>query len=356
MEMTSLHFGDYKQLLNKVYENNPCYRDSLSRTVKSILQSKLEICNSSWIQGVMIKEKGQIVAACLYCIVDRMEDTLQMAYFESLENKEEAVHLLIDYGRKIAQDHGIQKILIGLNLHVNYGLGFLASHFQTAQSLGSAYHPPYYVKYFAPLATETIDLISYQANMGFFDFKLNQRVKDRIRSKYQVRKANFKKLEQEAKHYTRINNQAFQTHRFYYQRRVEEDLELFKEYRLFLKEENLLFLQYEDEPVGFMLWYPDFNQLTKPGETLGVKALIKSRLFPTKINRFKLVELGVVPKHQKSGGVWLLFDQCYQIVKDRYEICESGWILDENKDSKAFGERWGDQIYKQYQVFMIQLG
>ena len=41
--------------------------------------------------------------------------------------------------------------------------------------------------------------------------------------------------------YTSLNNQAFQSHRFYYQRRKEEDLELFQDMKLLLKDENLLF-------------------------------------------------------------------------------------------------------------------
>lgn len=58
-------------------------------------------------------------------------------------------------------------------------------------------------------------------------------------------------MEEEAKVYTRINNDAFRDHLFYYERVEEEDLELFKDFKLLLKE-NLLFVEKDGVEVGFM--------------------------------------------------------------------------------------------------------
>jgi len=307
------------------------------------------------IKPIMIIESGRIVAVCTFAIVDRMKDTLQIAYFEALENQEEAIDFMMNHAKSLAAEHGIKQILVGLNFHVNYGLGLLADSYDEVQSFGGAYNPPYYIDYFSKYAHEEIKLVSYLTEIENLNFNLNDRLLDKIKEKYHVRPADFKNIEKEAAIYTYLNNQAFKNHLFYYERRLEEDLELFKEFKLLLKEENLLFMEYEGKPIGFMLWYPDYNQLIKPGGSLGLKTLIWSKLFSSKINRFKIVEIGVLPEFQKKGAILSLFLRCAEITKDRYKYCEAGWILESNHASRTLGLRWGDQEYKQYKVFLINL-
>ncbi len=345
----------YVKFCKDIYKDNIYYRDIMSPTLKSILLGKAEICKSSIIKPILISDSGEIVMVCTFAIVDRMKDTLQIAYFEALENQEEALEIMMTYGRKMAEEHGIKKILIGLNFHVNYGLGLLANNFQEVQTFGGAYNPPYYIEYFKKYAHEEINLVSYIGNVKDFDFGVKERLMKKVTAKYTVRKADFNQIKREAELYTNINNEAFKQHKFYYERRLEEDLELFNDFKLLLKEENLLFVEDEGNPIGFMLWYPDFNELIKPNETMGSKTIIWNKLFSHKIQRFKIVELGVVPAYQKTGAVLALFNHCWQIVKDKYQYCESGWILEENYASKGFGLRWGDKEYKEYKVFLIHL-
>lgn len=346
---------DYIRFCRGVYKNNIYYRDIMSTSLKSILTGRAQICKSSIMRPIMVMDDGKIVAVCIFAIVDRMQDVLQIAYFEALENQGEAVEKIVDYGKQLAQEHHIKKVLIGLNFHVNYGLGLLASHYEEAQSFGSSYNPPYYIDYFQKYADEKINLVSYKAKMNQFEFGVTERIMNKIKKKYRVRQANFKDIKGEAEIYTNLNNHAFRCHKFYYERRLQEDLELFQEFKPLLKEENLLFLEHEGRPIGFMLWYPDYNELLKPGETLGLKIVIKNKLFSHKIKKFKIVEIGVLPEFQRNGAVLALFNQCKEIVENRYEFCESGWILEDNLASRGFGFRWGDQESKRYQVFLINL-
>lgn len=345
--------GDYLALYKEVYKDNIYFRDSMSMVLKGILTGKSLICKSSMIKPILVLKSKKVVAACTFGIVDRMNDTLQLTFFEALPNQENAIEKILDYGSQLAKEQGINKILIGLNFHVNYGLGLLADNYTSLQSFGSSYNPPYYIDYFKKYASEEINLVSYMGKMDRFDSILNEGLSNRIVNKYKVRKADFKNIERDVGIYTDLNNRAFCNHRFYYERRAEEDIELFKDFKLLLKEENLLILEYEGTPVGFMLWYPDFNQLIRPGEPIGIKTVIKNKFFSYKINKFKIVELGVLPEFQKKGGVLALFNKCRQLVKNRYEFCESGWVLEDNLDSKGFGLRWADE-YKRYKVFLIK--
>jgi len=346
---------DYLAFCKEVYNHNPYYRDTMSRALEDILKGKSLICKSSRISPILVVDSDKVVAACTFAIVDRMPDTLQLTFFEALENQAKAVAKIMDYGKVLAKEQGISKILIGLNFHVNYGLGLLADHYETVPSFGTAYNPPYYIDYFKAYADEEVNLVSYLGKMDKFDLGMDQRLLDRLTAKYTVRKADFKNIKKEVEIYTKLNNHAFSQHRFYYERRLEEDLELFKEFRLLLKEENLLILEYQGKPIGFMLWYPDFNELIKPGEAIGLKTVIKNKFLAHKIKKYKIVELGVLPEFQKKGAVMALFQKCRQLVENRYELCESGWILEGNLASKGFGLRWTDEEYKHYKVFLVHL-
>lgn len=345
--------NEYIQFCKSIYQQNIYYRDSMSRVLKSILRGKAQICKSSRIFPIMVLDEGRIAAVCTFAIVDRMKDTLQLTYFEALPRQEKAVKEMLAYGRTLARQHGIETILIGLNFHVNYGLGLLADHYEHVQGFGTAYNPPYYIDYFQRFGGEEFNLVNYLTQMEGFDFRVDHRFISRITEKYQVRKASFRHIEREAGIYTDLNNRAFREHAFYYERRAEEDLELFREFRLLLKEENLLFLEHSGKPVGFMLWYPDYHELMGPGEALGIKTLIKNKLFSHKIKKFKIVELGVLPEYQKNGGVYALFHKCRELVGNRYDYCESGWILEHNLASRGLGFRWADKEYKHFKVFRI---
>jgi hypothetical protein len=346
---------EYIGFCRTVYKGNIYYRDTMSLVLDSILSNKAEICKSSATVPVMVLNEGRVAAVCIFAVVDRMSDVLQMTHFEALENQETAVDALFEYGRKLAVERGIKTITVGFNLHVNYVLGILANRYEEVQSFGNAYNPPYYIDYFKRYKPHEVNFTNYLTDIKNFDFGIRKKVKDRISSRYNVRKADFRNMKREAEIYTRVNNLAFREHKFYYERRINEDLELFKEFRFFLKEENLLFLEHDGETIGFMLWYPDFSQLIKPGESLGIRTFLRNKLFGKRINRFKLVELGVVPEYQKSGAVMALFSKLEELTANRYEFCETGWILQNNTSSLDLCSRWAEKEYKNYKIFLIQV-
>jgi hypothetical protein len=345
----------YFQFVKRLNALDPLRRDILSPTIESILKGKSVFSKSVFLQPVLVEEGRETVAACVFALVDRMPEQMQLACFEALPNQEKAVELLIEHGKALARLKGAKQLLVGLNFHVNYGLGILADGFQDIPTFGSAYNPEQTLHYFEKYAAEEVSLTTYWKDLTGFEVPVSDRLRQRMDSNYSVVQADLKDLEHTASIYTQINNAAFGHHRFYYERRVEEDIELFRDFKAFIKPENLLFLYLGDEPVGFMLWYPDFNQLMKPGETIGLRTWLRWKLGPGRINTFKIVEIGVVPEHQSRGGILKLFEACQEIVRGRYRWCEAGWILSDNTASRGFGERWADRENHHFKVFLIEV-
>lgn len=345
----------FLKFYKKQYVNNPLKRDSLSGLVKGLLYGKSELCKSVDLEPLIVMEKNKIIMICILAYAHRLPDYIQMGFFESEEFNVVAFQFIMDRAKKLAREKGATKISGSLNIHVNYGLGFLASDYDKKQSFGMAHNPEFYHKYFEINGFKAIEMISYKKNMMNMDELLDEDLRKKIDGSYTVREVDFRNLKSETNIYTDINNEAFREHLFYYPRKKEEDFELFKDLRFLLKSENLLFVEKSGEPVGFMLWYPDFHQLMKPSETVGLRTVIKNKLFSKRLRTFKIVEMGVIPGEQSKGAILALFDYCFQCTKGKFDQVESGWILADNMKSKNFGIKWADGESKQYKAYIKDL-
>ncbi len=358
MELISVTDDNKKDFLNfykKQYLNNDLKRDTLSGMLKNILYGNSELCSSVDTEPVMVVDNNEIIMISLLAHAYRMPEYLQICFFESNKFNMDAFKLILDRAKDIAKEKKASKLTGSLNIHVNYGLGFLASDFDKKQSFGAPYNPEFYNDYFEKSGFETIDMLSYKKNMVNSAELINNDVREKLKEIYTVREADFKNFKKEIEIYTKVNNEAFRDHLFYYPRKTEEDYELFKELKYLMKEENLLFVEKQGEPVGFMLWYPDFNEIIKKCESASVKTVIKSKLFKSNIKTFKIVEMGVIPSERNKGAILSLFDYCFKCTKGRYDTMESSWVLSENIKSKSFGIKWADEESKHYKAYVKEI-
>lgn len=346
-------FAAMLKFQKEIYRGNQNYRDHQSRTLKALFRRKMEIQKKSEIVPIVVEQNHQIVGMAFLAVIDRMADKLQIAFLE-MKNDAKIAERIVEFAKDFAHKRFIRTILIGLNFHVNYGMGLLASDFDKVQSIGSSYNPAYYIEHLEKLATTAKNLVSYKGLIEDIKLNLSPALKRRI-AQFEVRTADFKNIEETARIYGQINNQAFAEHDYYYESREAEDIELFNEYKLFLKPENLLFAYKDDLPIGFILWYPDFNQLIGGGQELGLWAFIKSRLTPGRIDTMKFTEFGIIPQYRRSGALYAMLTRCYELNEGRYRFIESGWILDDNSSSKNVTTHFIKKESKHYKVFEINL-
>ena len=358
MELITVNKNNIKDFLNfykNQYLNNDLKRDTLSGMLKSLLYGKSEICKSVDIRPLMIVHKDEITMISVLAHAQRMPEYVQICFFESDKFNMDAFNLILDKATKMAKEKKAGKLTGSLNIHVNYGLGFLSSDYDKNQSFGSAHNPKFYNDYFEKSGFETIEMVSFKKNMVNSPELINNNIREKLNQIYTVREVDFKKFSQEIELYTKINNEAFVDHLFYYPRKTEEDYELFKDLKYLIKRENLLFVEKAGVPVGFMLWYPDFNELIKKNETVGVRTVIKNKFYHNKIQNFKIVEMGVIPSERNRGAILALFDYCFKCTNGRYNSMETSWILSQNIKSKSFGIKWADEESKHYKAYVKEI-
>lgn len=337
------------------YKENPLARNTMSGLLKDILFGNSIMSKSIEIIPLLVVENNKIYLTCLLAHAKRMPDTLQISFFESCEYTKEGFDLIYKKALEVAKDYKATKISGSLNIHVNYGLGFLADSYNELQSFGMAYNKDHVHKYFKDCGFKEKELVTFKKSTLHMESPVSSFIKKRLAKNYRVRELDLKNLKEEAKIYNDINNDAFKDHLFYYKRDPDEDVELFKNFKPLLKAENLLFVEKAGKAIGFMLWYPDFNELIGPGESLGLKTFIRYKILNQKIEKFKIVEIGMIKEEQGLGGVLALFDYCYEKTKNKFNRFESSWVLWDNTKSRGFGDKWADGISRTYKAYILEL-
>ncbi|MBO4701458.1 MAG: hypothetical protein J5625_02215 [Lachnospiraceae bacterium] len=352
--------ADSKKLQNKflsfrkkIYGEKKLYVDNSFFMLKEIFSDKLHFTKSLSITPLMVEDdENNILCEGIIAVARDLPEYVQLCFFEALEGVSEAVNLLVDEAGKIGKSKGCKRLVIGLYGHVNYGLGFLDSHFDKVNSFSSPGNPSFYNDYFRSLKCEEVKLNSYFTHSLDGRLMRYEKILEKLNREYEFKKFDKKHFEEYSKMYTDLNNKCFTDHKYYYVRDYKDDEEMLKELFLFMKEDSLIFAFKDGKPAGFILWYPDFNELAKPGEAFGTKHYFKNIFGNKKIKTCKVMEYGVLDEYRGVGLPFALIAHVYSILSN-YGVSqvESSWILADNEDSNSFCKAFCDELYKEYVVY-----
>jgi len=387
IRLTNKDAEKYLKFYRGVYRSYPKKKDDMGDFLERILEGKsplnqrldfvpVLVCKEQdgkkpkWSPGKngKIPIMGAVLARC-----HGLPEYLQISFFEATEKNSEAFSLILKAAETLAKKWDCKTLTGGLNLHVNYGLGFLGEDTDEA-GFGMNYNPLFYNDLFREAGFFQRELVTYQLEMKDYRLPLKEETRSRLTKNYYVEKTRWKKLKKTVETYTTLNNRCFTTHPYYYPRVPEEDYELFKPFTWLLRDENLLFVYRREEqsavdeekqgerrnrkrnkrkkePVGFMLWYPDYNELIPEGKSVGMKTLWDLKVRKKPISKMKIVEMGVIPEERNRGAILALFQELEKHVVGKYQVLESSWVLGSNEASKAFGIRWADGEGKGYAVY-----
>jgi hypothetical protein len=123
---------------------------------------------------------------------------------------------------------------------------------------------------------------------------------------------------------------------------------------------DLAFFAYVgDEPAGFILSIPDFNQVLRladprpnvPEPITLVRALYHWKIKPV-MDWVRVPLLGVNEAYRGRGvDVVLYYFVLEAILKGRYQHNDSGWILSTNETMISLAKNFGSEIYKTYRYY-----
>ena len=337
----------------ELYKSRKLYIDNNYFMLQEIFAGKLKFTENMDIRPVMITDESDcILCEGIIAYTEDLKEYVQLCFFEARQDCKDAVKMLVDEAVKVGKEHECTRLVIGLYGHVNYGLGIQSSRYDESNSFSSPGNPKFYNDYFSALGCELIKLNSYITDNLQNRLDRYSAVIKKLNRNYEFRVFDKKRFDYYSRIYTDLNNVCFTDHRYYYHREYEHDKEMLKELFLFMKEDSIIFVFRDDKPVGFIMWYPDYNELADPGEVFGAIHYIRYKLNKRLIHTAKVMEYGVVQEYRGSGLPIALISKVYDLMPDYgCTRVETSWILDENDDSNSFCRAICEKDYKDYAVY-----
>ncbi len=350
-------FKEFEKVSSNIYRNNLYYRGTESSVEKMLLNSKSAFQKHAKILKFIVRDGNDLVARFALIQDFKLKNYVQVSYFEAQKGLGDIFSVIKNEIYKYFPD--AKNVVVGLNAHLNYGAGILLNRFDEVPLFGLPYNPDYYADYFKDLTPRK--MVTYRFGMDAYSAWAQTYNAGKIDG-LTLRFMNKQKIKEESAIYTQLNNLSFQKHPFWANRDDAEDLELFYPFRFLLDDENLVFAEVKGKPVGFFLWYPDFNELVSTHRDLNILDVIKHRMGKlTKTYRF--TEIGIVPEYQGTSVAMAMLNKALPIMHERnYETCEGGFIFEENLASIALVKRmmkrsygYEPEPYRQFAVFETKL-
>jgi len=343
----------YKDFIKLLYKDDAHFKNNKSGILPIVCGKNKPFYKNSVQKMIAIKENGKTLCQAVF-IKHKNSDELSVAFFDSLPDVDSAVELLLKEAENFAAENRAGKIVIGVEGHCNNGLGIPVKN-SSYPGFGDSFGKDYYDGYFNTFTK--VKLVSYCDKF--------ENVKNRIRKDLEFLngrledisfvQADFKKhFKLSLKRYTDLNNKIFASHRYYFERTYEEDFHLFITMNPLLKNENLIFAQKDGKDIGFLLWYPDYNQLVLQGKSAGVMTFIKYKLLNQYPKTMKVVEFGLLNEYKNTGIILKLISIAANIGIKKYPKTEkiiTSWILDENNASRNLTKRYACNLYKESYVY-----
>lgn len=348
---------DYERIAlfqKSLVQENKDYNTIQSQIIKGILKHGDRVPARIKLMPYILVEENEILAFFILIRGEKPEDTLQIAFLD-FKRDDMVVEHIITFARRTAQRLGVHKILAGLNIHMHYGFGILANHFEKEPHFGNSHNPSYYTEYLEKYASRGERLFDYRRKISEIRGETEDIEKSHMPKDFEVREADFRSIKRSAYLYSEIGKRAYRTNPYYAAATPEEAEQLFEGLKYLLKNENLLFVFYKGKPAGYLLWYPDFNELLSSGEKLGIGSLLRYRFNSKVIKTVKIADIAILPKFRGSAAAYSLLSYLCKMNFERYLYITSSPVLESNTMGMRIAERFLKNRNNTYKILEIDL-
>ena len=289
------------------------------------------------------------------------ERTGFFGFFECV-NDETVARALLDAAEGWLQERGMERVLGPFGFNTNGFSGLLIEDFNSPPALLMPYNPPYYAELIERCGyTKAKDLLAFKVEIDEPFRQAMQKLVPRLeaiaerarRQGFSVRTLRVRDFDREVKKLWEIYQDAWERNWGFAPMTEREFFEEAKELKRIVVQELAVIVEKGDEPVGFGLALPDFNQALKP---------VRGRLFPfgifrllwhaRKITGLRVLTLGIKHQYRVRGVDALLYLKLLEGgLKLPYTWCEFSWILEDNHLIIRAIEMGNGKLYKRYRIY-----
>ncbi|MBP7497313.1 MAG: GNAT family N-acetyltransferase [Bacteroidales bacterium] len=278
-----------------------------------------------------------------------------MGFFECINDKE-AAFILFETAKLWLQERGMEAMDGPVNFGENDNFwGLLVEGF-THPGLGMPYNPPYYKDLFEAYGFKFyFEQISNHLDLTKPFPERFWKIADWVRQKpgFTFEHFKFEKSDKYISDFLDIYTNAWEFHENFVPINVEDLKRKLADSKSFFVPDFIWFAYFENEPIAFIIIFPDVNQAIKPlngkmnlWNKIKFYRLIKKKI----ITRARVVIMGVKPKYQRSGIESGIFWHLNEAMKNHpeYNELELSWVGDFNPKMRALHEATGATFAKKH--------
>jgi hypothetical protein len=360
----------FLDMVDPIYAGDTNYVRPLDQEIEQVFDpmSNSFFNHGEAVRWILKNEKGKVTGRVAAFINKRKAYTFQqptggMGFFECINDRDVAF-ALFEACKTWLSERGMQAMDGPINFgenDINWGL--LVEGF-THPGIGMNYNPPYYKEFFESYGFK----FYFEQISNHLD--LTKKVPERF---WKIAEWAMKKPGLTFRHFERelsdkfirdmkeVYDDAWKFHENYTpldEVTIRKGMYKAKD---FLDPEIIWFAYYNDEPVAFLIQFPDVNQIIRH---LHGKLHIINKLrflwlkYRKTITRTRIVIMGVKPKYQRFGvesGIFWHLDQMMQKKKHITEM-ELGWVGDFNPKMRALHESVGAKFAKRHVTYRKLFG
>jgi hypothetical protein len=283
-----------------------------------------------------------------------------LGFFESIPDAEVAGILLSTVADWL-KGHGMERMAGPMNPSTNDECGLLIEGFDSSPCLMMPYNPRTYPSLLEGFGLrKKMDLYAYLLETPTFHLARLDRITERLRKRepqLYVRPIRLRHFDEELKIVKEIYNQAWSKNSGFVPMTDEELNLTAKELKPLVVSELILFAYWGKDPIAFSVSLPDYYEVLKHlNGKIGLLGAIKFLYYSKKINKIRVMLLGVKHDFQKKGVEGLLYIETFKRGnKKGYHRAECSWILEENILMQHGIEAMGGKRYKTYRIYEMPL-
>ena len=349
----------------KIYRDDPHWVPPLIRQLKETFNSrKNPFYDHADVQLFLAHRGDQIVGRIAAVVNDahnqfHEERTGFFGFFESV-NDEDVAQKLLETARDWLREKGMETLRGPANFSSNDEWGMLIRGFDSSPVLMMPYNPPYYPELIERYGlAKAKDLYAYRMlkEQGIPERLRRMAAKIEQKEGLTIRPIDMRDFANELKRIKQVYNNAWSKNWGFVPMNEAEFDHLAKQLKPLVVPELVLMAEVDEQPAGFSLALPDYNQaLKKVNGRMFPFGLIKLWWHSRKIDCARIMVMGVIHEYQKRGIDAIFYIRTFDAGTARgYTWGEMSWILEDNEMMKRAMETMGGKIYKTYRIYEMKI-
>lgn len=354
----------------RLYSGDPCFVPPLYMERRDFLDPKKNPFFDHAEVALFLARQGGKVVGRIAALVDRnynaFHDT-KVGWFGmyEAEDDDEIAEALFAEATAWVRSRGMLRILGPANFSSNHEWGLLVDGFDSPPVVMMPYNPRYYVRHLEEVLglKKAKDLWAFWMPANVDPPEKVVRIAERVRAKegIVVRPLDMGDFPNEVARIKEIYNSAWEKNWGFVPVTDKEFDHIAQSMKTLAVPDLLLVAEVKGEPVAFSMTIPDLNQaLAKVGgrlTTFGLPiGLLKLLWYSRKINRGRLITLGVKEPYRKRGIDAILYlDTLRAARKLGYVGGEISWTLEDNLLVNRSIEMMGGKRYKTYRIYEAEV-